>query len=488
MTVSQTGAEAAPGAGVDQAPGGGRTASDDKYLATLRTAVLVCTFGGLLFGFDTGVINGALPYMASPGQLGLDAVWQGVVTASLIAGAAVGALFGGRLADRIGRRKTILFLAVLFTVAAAGCSLAPDRHVMTVARVLLGLGVGGASVTVPSYLAEISPANRRGRLVTRNELMIVTGQFLAFVSNAVIAKTMGESESVWRVMLAMAIIPAVALWVGMKVMPESPRWLATQGREAEALVVLESVRAPGAARAELDEIVENVKRESALERAGWKDLNVPWVRRCLMIGIGIAIINQITGVNSVMYYGTQIIARSGLTMDSAIVANTANGLMSVVAMCVAIWLLGYVGRRRMVLVGLCGTTCSHIAIGLVANTMAESQAKAYIVLSLTVTFLAFMQGAVGPATWCLLAEVFPARLRGLAMGTAVACMWVANFCITLSFPWLVSEGGIGISKTFFLFAALGMAGLLWSLKCLPETKGKSLEQIEWNFASGRIPR
>jgi major inositol transporter-like SP family MFS transporter len=459
-----------------------------RYLAHLRTAVLVCTFGGLLFGFDTGVINGALPYMSSPGQLNLTAVWEGVVTASLIGGAALGALFGGRLADRIGRRRTILFLAVLFTLAAAGCALAPDRYVLTVARVALGLGVGGASVTVPSYLAEISPTNRRGRLVTRNELMIVTGQFAAFVSNAVIAKTLGESGPVWRIMLAMAIIPAVALWVGMRVMPESPRWLAMQGRSADALAVLETVRAPGSAQGELDEILENIKRENAQERASWGDLATPWIRRCLGIGIGIAVINQITGVNSVMYYGTQIIAKSGLAMDTAIVANTANGLVSVVAMCVAIWLLGYVGRRRMVLVGLCGTTCAHVGIGVVANTMTESSTKAYIVLALTVTFLAFMQGAVGPATWCLLAEVFPARVRGLAMGLAVACMWIANFCITLTFPWLVSPRGIGIADTFFLFAALGVVGLLWGLKYLPETKGKSLEQIEWNFASGRIPR
>ncbi|MDR2252852.1 MAG: sugar porter family MFS transporter [Bifidobacteriaceae bacterium] len=459
-----------------------------NYQATLRTAVLVCTFGGLLFGFDTGVINGALPYMAAPGQLDLSEAWKGVVASSLIAGAAVGALLGGRLSDRIGRRRTILVLAVLFTVAAAACSLAPNRYLMTVARVILGLGVGGASVTVPSYLAEISPTKRRGRLVTRNELMIVTGQFAAFVSNAVIAKTLGGEEHVWRLMLAMAVIPAIALWVGMKVMPESPRWLAMRGREREAFQVLERVRAPGTAQAELDEINENIKRESTQARASWADLATPWIRRCLFVGIGIAVINQITGVNSVMYYGTEIISKSGLAMDAAIVANTANGLMSVLAMCFAIWLLGYVGRRRMVLVGLCGTTCAHVAIGTVASTMPDSQVKAYIVLALTMTFLAFMQGAVGPATWCLLAEVFPARVRGLAMGVSVACMWVVNFGITLVFPWLVSDGGIGISKTFFLFAALGVAGLLWGLRHLPETKGKSLEQIEWNFASGRIPR
>jgi major inositol transporter-like SP family MFS transporter len=454
----------------------------------LRTAVLVSTFGGLLFGFDTGVINGALPFMSTPGQLDLDPIWQGVVASSLIAGAAVGALTGGRLADRIGRRKTILILAVVFTVAAAACALAPDRYIMTLARIALGLGVGGASVTVPVYLAEISPANRRGRLVTRNELMIVTGQFLAFVSNAVLANTMGGSGHTWRVMLAMAIIPAVALWIGMKLMPESPRWYAMKGRHDDALRVLESIREPGAAAAELEEIAAVVRREAEQSKATWHDLiGTPWIRRCLLIGIGVAVINQITGVNSVMYYGTQIIERSGIEMDQAIVGNIANGVISVLAMLVGIWLLGYVGRRRLVLVGLAGTTCAHVAIGLVAKTVPDSSFKAYLVLALTVTFLAFMQGAVGPATWCLLAEVFPSRVRGLAMGAAVACMWVTNFIITLLFPWAVSPGGVGIAATFFIFAGLGVAAIIWGAKYLPETKGKSLEQIEWNFASGRIP-
>ncbi|MDR1442165.1 MAG: sugar porter family MFS transporter [Bifidobacteriaceae bacterium] len=459
-----------------------------RYQSALRSAVLVSTFGGLLFGFDTGVINGALPFMSTPGQLDLNPMWQGVVASSLIAGAAIGALAAGRLADRIGRRKTILILAVVFTVAAAACALAPDRYVMTAARIALGLGVGGASVTVPVYLAEISPASRRGRLVTRNELMIVTGQFLAFVSNAVLASTMGGAGHTWRIMLAMAIIPAVALWIGMKVMPESPRWYAMKGRDAEALAVLESIRPPGAAQAELDEITETVRREAEEDKATWHDLTrTPWIRRCLLIGIGIAVINQVTGVNSVMYYGTQIIERSGVAMDQAIVGNIANGVISVVAMLVGIWLLGYVGRRRLVLVGLVATTCAHIAIGLVAKGLPDSTFKAYLVLGLTVTFLAFMQGAVGPATWCLLAEVFPSRVRGLAMGAAVACMWITNFIITLLFPWAVSPGGVGIATTFFIFAGLGVVAIVWGLKYLPETKGKSLEQIEWNFASGRIP-
>ncbi|MDR1294082.1 MAG: sugar porter family MFS transporter [Bifidobacteriaceae bacterium] len=465
---------------------------ETRYQTLLSRAVIVSTFGGLLFGFDTGVINGALPYMRQPGQLSptlLSRAMEGVIASSLLVGAAFGALCGGRLADRFGRRRTISILAIIFTVAAVGCATAPNVPAIVGFRILLGLGVGGASVTVPAYLAEIAPASRRGRIVTRNELMIVSGQFLAFVSNAVLANAFVARPGIWRWMLAMAVVPAIALWVGMSFMPESPRWFALRHRYEESLQVLCRIRPPGTARAEAAEIRRSVEAERLAAKSSWRELvTTPWLRRVLLIGILIAVVNQINGVNSIMYYGTQVISDSGLTLSASLIANIGNGLMSLIAMIVGIWLLGYVGRRRMVITGLVGTTSAHLAIGTVSLIMTDGRIKAYVVLSLTMAFLAFMQGAVGPATWVLLSEVFPTRVRGLGMGAAIFVMWTTNFVITLLFPWAVSTDGIGISRTFFVFAGLGCLAIATCIAWLPETKGKSLEQIEWTFADGRIPR
>lgn len=196
----------------------------------LRTIILVSTFGGLLFGYDTGVINGALPYMSESDQLNLNSFTQGLVTSALLFGAAFGAVVGGRLADYNGRRKTILYLAILFFVSTIGCTISPNAAVMILCRFLLGLAVGGASVTVPTYLAEMSPAESRGKMVTQNELMIVTGQLLAFTFNAIIGNMLGENPHVWRYMLPIAAIPAVFLFFGMLRVPESPRWLVSKGK------------------------------------------------------------------------------------------------------------------------------------------------------------------------------------------------------------------------------------------------------------------
>lgn len=229
------------------APTPASAGADDASAAVsrrLRVITIIATFGGLLFGYDTGVINGALPYMTE--DLGLTPVTEGMVTSSLLLGAALGAVTGGRLSDARGRRRAILLLAVLFFIGALGCTLAPTTAVMIVARFVLGLAVGGASVTVPVYLAEVSPAERRGALVTRNELMIVSGQLLAFTSNAIIAQVGGESGGVWRWMLVIATLPAVVLWFGMLVMPESPRWLASQSRrERGGLLALAGGAAAG---------------------------------------------------------------------------------------------------------------------------------------------------------------------------------------------------------------------------------------------------
>ncbi|MBT2573070.1 sugar porter family MFS transporter [Bacillus sp. ISL-51] len=445
----------------------------------LRTIILVSTFGGLLFGYDTGVINGALPFMTEADQLNLTALTEGMVASSLLLGAAIGAVFGGRLSDFNGRRKNIILLAVLFFVSTLGCTLAPNVTMMIIFRFLLGIAVGGASVTVPAYLAEMSPAESRGRMVTQNELMIVTGQLLAFTCNAVIGNVLGDTSHVWRYMLVIAALPAVFLFVGMFKVSESPRWLVSKGRKEEALHVLKRIRDEKKARSELEEIESAFNKEAEIEQATFKDLTVPWVRRIVFIGIGIAVVQQITGVNSIMYYGTQILKDAGFQTEAALVGNIANGVISVLATFAGIWLLGKAGRRPMLITGLIGTTTALLLIGIMSILLEGSPALPYVVLALTVSFLAFQQGAISPVTWLMLSEIFPLRLRGLGMGVTVFCLWIVNFFIGLTFPVLLAN--IGLSATFFIFVALGLASIMFVKKFLPETKGLSLEQLEQNF-------
>ncbi|EUJ41914.1 sugar/inositol transporter [Brochothrix campestris FSL F6-1037] len=445
----------------------------------LRLVTWISTFGGLLFGYDTGVVNGALPYMAASDQLNLTPVTEGLVASSLTFGAAFGAIISGHFSDNKGRRKLIMYLAILFFIATVGCSIAPNIEVMVISRVLLGLAVGGASVTVPAYLSEMSPAHRRGRMVTINELMIVTGQLMAFTFNALLATAFGDVSHIWRFMLVIATIPAVILWFGMLVMPESPRWLASKGKFGEALAVLLQVRKKDVAHEELAEIKEHLQKEDAIQKARWKDLSIPWIRRIVFIGIGIAIVQQITGVNSIMYYGTQILKNAGFETQAAIIGNIANGVISVLATFVGIWLLGKIGRRPMLTIGLVGTTIALTLIGVFSYLLEGSPALPYVVLSLTVTFLAFQQGAISPVTWLMLSEIFPLKLRGLGMGVTVFCLWITNFLVGFSFPILLD--GFGLSNTFFVFAVLGIGAIIFVRKCLPETKGYSLEQLEYFF-------
>lgn len=327
-----------------------------QALAYLRQIMIISTFGGLLFGYDTGVVNGALPYMAAPDQLNLTPLHEGMVVSILLLGCCVGSLFGGKLADMYGRRHNIIILAIIFFVAALGCSLAPSFEVMLVTRFTLGLAVGGASVTVPAYLAEVAPSNKRGRMVTQNELMIVTGQFLAFVFNAIIAIALAGDPHVWRYMLAVCAVPAVVLFFGMLRLPESPRWLVSKGKVSTAMDVLKKIRSTEAQSiTELNEIQDVIAAEKSAKPVSFAELNTPWVRRIILIGMGIAACSQLTGVNSIMYYGTQVLIESGFSMQAALIANTLNGLTSVLATFLGIWLLTKIKRRTM----LNGRSCRY---------------------------------------------------------------------------------------------------------------------------------
>jgi MFS transporter, SP family, major inositol transporter len=449
----------------------------------LDLVTIVATFGGLLFGYDTGVINGALEPMKA--DLGLTATGEGLITSTLLAGAAVGALVCGRLNDTLGRKKTLTMLAVLFFVGTLGGVFAPTLAVMIPSRVILGFAVGGASVTVPVYLSELAPTERRGSLAGRGELAIVIGQLLAFAINAIIGTVWGEYPGVWRYMLAVAAIPAVALFVGMLRMPESPRWLISKERHDEALAVLMQVRSEERARAEMEEVEFLAEEEKEAHLGGWKDLSVPWIRRLFIAGIGVAIFQQTTGINSIMYYGTQVLTRAGFSASAALIANVANGVLAVVGSTICLFfLMDRVPRRKMIIGGFIAITTCHALIVLSAFLLPEGLLKAFVILFFMVTFVFFMQLTLNIPVWVIISEMFPLRLRGLGMGVCVLCLWVANAIVAFLFPIVVEA--VGIEGAFAVFVVLGLIAIAFLKVFLPETKDRSLEELEDRFAAGQF--
>ncbi len=456
-----------------------RGAEERRVNRRLRTIRSIATLGGLLFGYDTGVISGALPFLArgtSEGGLGLSAFDQSVVTSALTLGAAFGAIIGGRLSDRYGRKRNIMTVAVIFLVAALGCAAAPSYGVLVAFRFVLGLAVGGASATVPVYLSEMAPVAIRGTMVARNELMIVTGQLLAYSFNAFIA-VMWPQAHVWRWMLVICSLPAIALWLGIHLLPESPRWLASKQRVSEMWEVLNEVRMADEVESEGTDIARRVEEERALGTGSWADLRTPWIRKVTLIGVGLAALSQLTGVNGIMYYAPTILQTTGLGTQAALVATIANGVVSVVAVSIGIGLLRKLPRKRMMLLGQAGVVVSLVLLGSMFQ-LPESTARSYSVLAFMLTFLFFMQCFIGPTFWLMLAEIFPMRVRGLANGVAVFCNWMGNVVVAFAFPNLIAavEG-----NTFFVFAVVNACTFLFYLRFLPETRGHSLESLERHF-------
>lgn len=398
----------------------------------------IASIGGLLFGFDTGVIAGALVYLRE--DFGLTAVTEGLlVTALLFPGATAGALLGGPVADRIGRKKSLVVAGAIFAVATVACALAPNVAVLVVARIALGYAVGVASVVVPLYLAEMAPASQRGRIVTVNQLMLVVGLFLAFVINAVLANIVHD-VNVWRWMLGIALIPAAGLLVGMLTLPDTPRWYATKQRWAEARRTLQRAHLADRVQAEYDQIKAIVEADAIQGKSSaLSTLRAqPWMKRLILVGIVLAVAQQTTGINVVMYYAPTVLETSGLTRSASLLASVTVGLAMIVFTVIGMWILGVMGRRRMMLFGFVGVAASHLGL-LVTYLLPESPVRSYLILAFMLLVTAFMVTFLGTTGFLVLSELFPLPIRGFAMGASLGGLWVANSVISFLFPILAER-------------------------------------------------
>jgi sugar porter (SP) family MFS transporter len=455
------------------------------YRKRIGLISIVACLGGLLFGYDTGVANGAEGPMQA--ELGLSDLQLGVVISSLVFAAAVGALIGGKISDAIGRRTTIIVLAVLFFVGVLVAVFSPGFAILVAGRIILGLAVGGASTVVPVFLAELAPFEIRGSITGRNELAIVSGQFAAFVVNYILFATLGHVTGIWRIMFGVCALPAIALFFGMLRMPESPRWLVEKGRDDEALAVLKTVRSEDRALAELRQVETVREEEKGDNQMSFAAVfSNRWLRRIVFVGIGVSVTQQLTGINSIMYYGSRVLEESGFSETAATLANTLFGLAAVVGGIIALYNMDRLDRRKTFFIGLTLTTTCHCLVGIASLIIPEgSSIRPYVILVLITAFVLSMQTFLNIAVWVWLAEIFPLQIRGLAIGVAVFFGWFINGLLALYVPSLLAALGMG---TFFLFAVIGviMLGFLWHE--VPETRGRSLESLEEELLDGSIYR
>lgn len=433
------------------------TAGQRRYASRIAA---VAALGGLLFGYDTGVIAGALLYLGPAFQM--SAGEEGLVTSMLLAGAALGALVGGRVADVLGRRATLVVGGVIFVVGALWCAAAGTVSSLVAARGLLGLAVGGVSIVVPMYISENTHPDRRGTLVSLNSLMIVVGQLLAFGVNSVLAHS-GN----WRLMLGLAAVPGVILAVGMFFLPDTPAWLMRRGRRSEATKLAERLGI------DVSSVAGGNNRE--IRRAARAALKTPWIRRAVIIAAIIGVIQQITGVNAIMYFVPTMMNRVGISTTNSVYTAILIGAVSVVACWVGLMIVDRMGRKRLLMIGLTGTTVSLVILAVTYSFADGNAVVAFVSLAMMALFIAFQQAAVSLTTWLLISEIVPVEVRGLGMGLAGLCLWVGNWAVAQAFLPLVDV--VGGPASFGLFAVLGGLALIFVVRRVPETTGRSLEDV-----------
>ena len=436
----------------------------------------VAAMGGLLFGFDTGVIAGAMLFIVPDFHLG--PAEQGLVVSAVTFGAMFGALVAGTSSDAIGRRWTNIVAGISFMFGSALSALAPNPAVLIMSRVIIGLAIGLASVAAPMYIAELAPARHRGTLVSMFQLAVTIGILVSYIVDHALAPAQA-----WRWMLGLAFIPGMLLVLGMIPLPESPRWLLKKGADSAARHVLSLVRLPD----EIEDEIKGIRYELEHNRpAAFKEMLMPALRPALLVGVGLAVFQQVTGINTIIYYAPQIFETAGIDKaTTALAATIGIGVVNVLSTLIAMWLVDRAGRKPLLLVGLAGMIISLAALGIVLSFGSAIGIDPHWLAPITVGSIALyivcFALSLGPIVWLMISEIFPNQARARGASISTAANWTANFVVSLSFPVLQVVMGPSLP---FLYVALGVLAFLFIVGYVPETKGKSLEEISrlWRIA------
>ena len=436
----------------------------------LGLVTTIAALGGFLFGYDTGVISDALLYIQP--AFGLSDTGAQVVVSALLLGALVGALIGGRLADGLGRKRTLVAAAVVFTGAALLAALTPTVQVLIAARVLLGLAIGASSAVVPLYLAEIAPPESRGRLVSVNQFLITVGILVSYGVGAGLAPV-----EAWRWMLGLAAVPSMAMLVGLAVLPESPRWLLLRHRADDARGVLAHVqgRAPDD-RSVADQVSELEELQAQEESSSYRDLVTPRLRPALRVGIAVPAINQLVGVNAIIYYAPTILKDAGFSETAATLSTVVIGAINVLVTLIALGLIDRVGRRPLLIGGVIVVDLALAFLGALYLLPNQTGVVAVLLVVGLCVYIAAFAASLGIGIWLLNSEVYPTAVRGKGSSLGVFTHWGLDFVVSLTVLTLVNT--ITTTGLFWLYGVFGIAGLLFLLRYLPETKGRTLEEID----------
>ena len=448
--------------------------SPDYNLGYVLKLSLISALGGLLFGYDISVISGAIPFITE--YFDLNEWWKGFVVSSVYIGCMAGASLAGRLSDRYGRKPMLIISALLFAISAIGSAISRDLGEFFIYRLIGGFGVGMASLLSPMYIAEIAPAKIRGRFVSLNQFTIVIGILVAYFVNYLLVDI--ETNN-WRWMFGSEAVPSIIFFAGMFLVPESPRWLIKANKFDKATDILRKIGGDMFAKETQSHIRETLENET---RGTFRQLFSKVLRPVLLIGIILAVFQQWSGINVIFFYAPDIFSKTGINVETQLGQTVLVGVVNVTFTIVAILLVDRVGRKILILIGSAGMAICYIIIG---SIFKSDNLQGFGLLIVVLFTIAFYATSLAPVTWVLLSEIFPNRIRGLAMAVATFFLWMACYSLTLTFPVMMDkfEGAI----TFWIYAAICIAGFFFIWRYVPETKGKTLEELEQLLKTREIP-